>query len=219
MAADAGVSLGVVLAGIAILLTGWLWIDPVVSLIIVAVILVSTWGLLRDLVNLVLDAVPEDVDVVKVQAYLASLPGVNDVHDLHIWGIGTTETALTAHLVMQNAAGDDALLSRACRELHDQFGIEHATLQFETGDASYPCHLAPADTVGMHGGNQRVVTQRTQPIFVIGDVHGQFERLLGLLLSVGLVGPTMTWIGADAICGSLVIYSTAGRIVSMSSIW
>lgn len=147
MAADAGVSLGVVLAGIAILITGWLWIDPVVSLIIVAVILVSTWGLLRDSVNLALDAVPEDVDVVKVQAYLAALPGVNDVHDLHIWGMSTTETALTAHLVMQDASGDDALLSRACRELHDQFGIEHATLQFETGDASYPCHLAPADTV------------------------------------------------------------------------
>ena len=97
--------------------------------------------------NLALDAVPEDIDVPQIQTYLAGLPGVSDVHDLHIWGMSTTETALTAHLVMQDGSGDDAFLSRACRELHDQFGIEHATLQFETGDANYPCHLAPADTV------------------------------------------------------------------------
>lgn len=147
MAADAGVSLGVVLAGIAILATSWPWLDPVVSLIIVAVILVGTWGLLRDSVNLALDAVPEDIDVARVQAYLAGLPGVNDVHDLHIWGMSTTETALTAHLVMREATGGDALLSRVCRELHDEFGIEHAMLQLETGDPTYPCGLAPADTV------------------------------------------------------------------------
>jgi cobalt-zinc-cadmium efflux system protein len=147
MAADAGVSLGVVLAGIAILATGWTWIDPVVSLIIVAVILVSTWGLLRDSVNLALDAVPEDIDVARVQAYLASLPSVQAVHDLHIWGMSTTETALTAHLVIPNPSDDDALLAKACAELHDQFGIEHATLQVERGDPAYPCRLAPAETV------------------------------------------------------------------------
>jgi cobalt-zinc-cadmium efflux system protein len=147
MAADAGVSLGVVLAGFAILATGWLWLDPVVSLLIVVVILVGTWGLLRDSVNLALDAVPENIDETRVQAYLADLPGVNDVHDLHIWGMSTTETALTAHLVLREASGSDALISRACRELHDEFGIEHATLQIETGDCAYPCGLAPADTV------------------------------------------------------------------------
>jgi cobalt-zinc-cadmium efflux system protein len=100
MAADAGVSLGVVLAGVAILATGWWWLDPVVSLMIVVVILIGTWGLLRDAVNLALDAVPEGVDVHGVRQYLASLPKVVDVHDLHIWGMSTTETALTAHLVM-----------------------------------------------------------------------------------------------------------------------
>lgn len=147
MAADAGVSLGVVLAGFAILATGWQWLDPVVSLIIVAVILVGTWGLLRDSVNLALDAVPENVDETRVQTYLASLPDVSDVHDLHIWGMSTTETALTAHLVLRFSNGGDALLHRVCKELHDQFGIEHATLQVETGDPAFPCGLAPADTV------------------------------------------------------------------------
>jgi len=147
MAADAGVSLGVVLAGIAILATGWLWLDPVVSLMIVIVILVGTWGLLRDSLNLALDAVPENIDVVRVQAYLASLPDVSDVHDLHIWGISTTETALTAHLIVREITGGDALLSRVCKELHDEFGIEHATLQLEAGDSAYPCGLASADTV------------------------------------------------------------------------
>jgi len=147
MAADAGVSLGVVLAGFAILATGWQWLDPVVSLIIVAVILVGTWGLLRDSVNLALDAVPENVDEARVQAYLASVPDVSDVHDLHIWGMSTTETALTAHLVLRASNEGDALLHRVCKELHDQFGIEHATLQVETGDPAYPCGLAPADTV------------------------------------------------------------------------
>jgi len=147
MAADAAVSVGVVLAGVAILATGWLWLDPVVSLIIVAVILVGTWGLLRDSVNLALDAVPENIDAAQVQDFLSQLPDVREVHDLHIWGMSTTETALTAHLVLREATGGDALLSRACQELHDQFGIDHATLQFEHGDADYPCRLAPAETV------------------------------------------------------------------------
>ena len=147
MAADAGVSLGVVLAGVAILATGWQWLDPVVSLIIVVVIFVGTWGLLRDSVNLALDAVPEDIDVEKVQVFLSNLPGVTEVHDLHIWGMSTTETALTAHLIIQEVISSDALLSRVCKELHDEFGIEHATIQFETGDPAYPCGLAPADRV------------------------------------------------------------------------
>jgi cobalt-zinc-cadmium efflux system protein len=139
MAADAGVSFGVVLSGIAIVLTGWSWLDPVVSLAIVVIIFVGTWGLLRDSANLALDAVPENIDTMEVQGFLETLPEVIDVHDLHIWAMSTTETALTAHLVMPRGHGGDALLSRACRELHDQFGIEHATLQIEHGDAAYSC--------------------------------------------------------------------------------
>lgn len=147
MAADAGVSLGVVLAGFAMLATGLTWIDPVVSLVIVAVICVGTWGLLRDSVNLALDAVPEGIEVEAVKSYLTALPNVSEVHDLHIWAMSTTETALTAHLVIPNGGGGDALLARACTELHDRFGIEHATLQIETGDEAHPCRLAPADIV------------------------------------------------------------------------
>ena len=147
MAADAAVSLGVVLAGVAMLATRQTWIDPVVSLVIVAVICIGTWGLLRDSVNLALDAVPEGIKVEEVKNYLTALPGVAEVHDLHIWAMSTTETALTAHLVIPNGGGGDALLARACTELHDRFGIEHATLQIETGDAAHPCRLAPADIV------------------------------------------------------------------------
>lgn len=147
MAADAGVSLGVVLAGVAIGVTGWLWLDPAVSLAIVAVITAGTWGLLRDSVNLALDAVPGDIDILAVQSFLESLPGVTEVHDLHIWAMSTTEPALTAHLVLPGLTDDDALLARACRELHDRFGIEHATLQLEHGDQRHPCDLAPGDVV------------------------------------------------------------------------
>lgn len=143
MAADAIVSAGVVLAGIAILVTGWLWFDPIVSLIIVAVVVVGTWQLLRDSVNLALDAVPEGISPQAVQTYLAERPGVAQVHDLHIWAMSTTETALTAHLVMPSGYPGDAFLAETCKELHDHFGIEHATLQVETGDRNHPCALAP----------------------------------------------------------------------------
>ncbi len=146
MAADAGVSLGVVLAGVAILATGWWWLDPVVSLVIVGVILIGTWDLLRDAVNLALDAVPEGVDLPGVRQYLAGLPNVVDVHDLHIWGMSTTETALTAHLVMAEAVCDDAFLARIEGELHTLFGIEHATIQVETGNPAYPCRCRLAST-------------------------------------------------------------------------
>jgi cobalt-zinc-cadmium efflux system protein len=147
MAADAGVSLGVVLAGLAILLTGWLWLDPVVSLLIVAVIFVGTWGLLRDSVNLALDAVPEGIDTAAVAGYLGDLPGVTEVHDLHIWAMSTTETALTAHLVIPDAHDTDALMARICGEIHDRFGIEHATLQIERGDPAHPCGRTSAETI------------------------------------------------------------------------
>lgn len=147
MAADAGVSLGVVVAGIVILFTGWLWLDPVISLLIVAVIFVGTWGLLRDSTNLALDAAPEGIDVDQVNTYLTKLPAVMSVHDLHIWGMSTTETALTAHLVMPDGESGDGVLARAPQELHDTFGIEHITLQIESQAAARACSQVPAETV------------------------------------------------------------------------
>ena len=147
MAADAGVSAGVVAAGLGMVVTGWSWLDPAISLAIVAVILWGTWGLLRDSVNLALDAVPEGIESGTVQAYLGELPGVAEVHDLHIWGMSTTDVALTAHLVKPALEDDDALIARASRELRQRFGIEHATLQLERGRGGIPCHLAPADVV------------------------------------------------------------------------
>jgi len=141
MAADAAVSAGVVVSGAVILLTGWAWLDPVVSLGIAAVILVSTWGLLRDSVNLALDKVPEGVDVDSVQGFLAGLPGVTEVHDLHIWALSTTKTALTVHLVRADASGDGTLLRQVCTETRKRFGIGHATVQFETIETARACEL------------------------------------------------------------------------------
>ncbi len=105
----------------------------------------GTWGLLRDSVNLALDAVPEGIEAEEVKAYLQGLPGVSEAHDLHIWGMSTTETALTAHLVRSSDRVDDALVERAARELHDRFGIEHVTLQFE--NASHACAQAPDEVL------------------------------------------------------------------------
>lgn len=139
MAADAVIALGVVLTGVVMLETGWLRLDPVVSLIIVALIVYGTWGLLRDSVNLALDAVPQGIDVNSVREYLAGLPTCVDVHDLHVWGMSTTEAALTAHLVMAQTVCDDALLAKTASDLHHKFGIEHTTLQVEFGDPTYPC--------------------------------------------------------------------------------
>jgi cobalt-zinc-cadmium efflux system protein len=145
MAADAGVSLGVVVAGFLIIATGWRWIDPAISLAIAAVITWGTWGLLRDSVNLALQAVPQGIDLTEVRQYLSSLPHVTEVHDLHIWPMSTTETALTAHLVRDVDDCDCALLDQAARDLHRKFEIQHATLQFETLD--HRCHLAPEEKV------------------------------------------------------------------------
>ncbi|NJC40308.1 cobalt-zinc-cadmium efflux system protein [Brevundimonas alba] len=132
MMADAAVSIGVVLAGAAILFTGWSIIDPLVSLIIVAVILFGTWGLLKDSVNLALDAAPRGVDVEAVRAALLALPGVGAVHDLHVWGLSTTETALTAHLV-HDRPDPEALLAEAHTLARSRFAIHHTTLQLEAG--------------------------------------------------------------------------------------
>ena len=132
MMADAGVSIGVVIAGAAILLTGWTIIDPLVSLLIVVVILIGTWGLLKDSVNLALDAAPRGKDVAAIRSALLALPGVTAVHDLHVWGLSTTDTALTAHLVHDRADGH-ALLSEAQALARTRFEIGHTTLQLESG--------------------------------------------------------------------------------------
>lgn len=135
LAADAAVSLGVVVAGGVILATRWSWVDPVVSLVVSCVILVSTWSLLRDAMNLALDAVPEGIDPDAVRAHLRAQPGVRDVHDLHIWAMSTTETALTAHVVMQGERFDASFLSGVAHDLEHRFRIHHATLQVEPCDS------------------------------------------------------------------------------------
>jgi cobalt-zinc-cadmium efflux system protein len=147
MAADAAVSLGVVLAAAAILYTGWTWLDPAMSLVIAAVIVGGTWGLLRDSVNLALHAVPPRIDTGQIREYLSGLAGVAEFHDLHIWGMSTTETALTVHLVMAGGHPSDRFIAQAADELRERFGIGHATIQVETGDAAHPCVLAPDDVV------------------------------------------------------------------------
>lgn len=147
MAADAGISAGVVVAGFAILVTGYHWIDPIVSLAISAVIIWGTWDLLRESVNMAVQAVPQSVDLAAVKQYLTGLDGVVAVHDLHVWAMSTTETALTVHLVKPDAQIDDALIADVCDRLHHDFGIGHSTIQLESGGDAHPCKLAPEHTV------------------------------------------------------------------------
>ena len=147
MAADAAVSLGVVIAAVAVMMTGWLWLDPAVSIMIALVITYGTWSLLSASVNLALDAVPSNIDPQKIDAYFAALPGVTDVHDLHIWAMSTTEVALTAHLVRPGAGLDDKLLGKVCHDMQEKFGIGHVTVQVEQGDPEHACRLAPAEVV------------------------------------------------------------------------
>ncbi len=139
MAADAAVSLGVVIAGFIIYSTGWLWVDPAISLVIVLVITFGTWGLLKDSFHLSIDAVPTGIDLKAVGNYLKSISGVTEVHDLHIWAMSTTETALTAHLVIPDETKDDYFLKKICGELHSRFGIEHSTIQIEKSAQSANC--------------------------------------------------------------------------------
>ena len=146
MAADAAVSLAVVIGAGVIALTGILWIDPALSLGIAAVIVLGTWGLFRDSADMAMDAAPRTIDVEKVRRWLADQPGIEDVHDLHIWAISTTETALTAHLLRPANTDADAFLHATCEGLASRFGIGHSTLQVET-DAAHACRLAPAEVV------------------------------------------------------------------------
>ncbi len=143
MAADALVSLGVVIGGFVILLTGWHWIDPVMSIVINLVIVGGTWTLLTGSLTMTLNAVPKDVDMAKVREFLLGLPGVSAIHDLHVWSLSTTETAMTCHLVTPGGHPGDDVLHRAAEELEERFGIGHVTLQPEL-KAPTEEHLAEA---------------------------------------------------------------------------
>jgi cobalt-zinc-cadmium efflux system protein len=139
MAADALVSLGVVISGFVIWKFGLRWFDPMSSLLIALVIFWSTWGLLRDSLNLAIDAVPRGMDPQEIREWLSAQPGVEGMHDLHIWPMSTTETALTAHLLMSEPPTDDKFLHRLASQLHQKFKIAHATFQIERGDEDHPC--------------------------------------------------------------------------------
>ena len=140
MVADALVSLGVVIAGAVFIWTGWAWLDPVISLLIALVILLSTWGLLRHGLHLSLDGVPASIELDSVRNYLSDLPGVSTIHDLHVWAMSTSEIALTVHLVMPDGHPGDDFLCGITNALHHDFAITHATIQVETGDR--PCVLS-----------------------------------------------------------------------------
>jgi cobalt-zinc-cadmium efflux system protein len=146
MAADAAVSAGVVVAGFIIVKTGLSWIDPVTSLVIVAVIAIGTWGLLRDSVNMSLQAAPPGLDPAEVAGFLRGQAGVQEIHDLHVWPMSTTETALTVHLLVPGGYPGDAYTARVAADLKEKFGIDHATIQIET-DPATPCELESDKTV------------------------------------------------------------------------
>jgi cobalt-zinc-cadmium efflux system protein len=141
MAADAAISLGVAVAGVLILLTGWLWLDPAMSLLIAVIIFIGTWSLLRDSLNLAMDAVPRGVDLPGVRECLLRQDWIVGIHDLHIWALSTTETALTVHVVSHDERVDNARLIRLQALLHDDYHIEHATIQVEGWDEESSCLL------------------------------------------------------------------------------
>ncbi len=147
MAADAGVSLGVVLGGIAIFLTSLFWIDPAISLVIVIVIIISTWGVFRDSFNLAMDGVPKGINIDEVREFILQQDGVIAVHDLHIWAMSTTQVALTTHLVRDSHKLDDQFVHRLSNGLRDKFGIIHPTIQIESGDHAHLCDQASHDSI------------------------------------------------------------------------
>jgi cobalt-zinc-cadmium efflux system protein len=146
MLADAVVSLGVVISGVVMIFTGWYWLDPVISLVIVAVIVIGTWGLLRESVQLALNAVPANIDVTAVETYLRQCRGVTDIHDLHIWGMSTTECALTVHLVMPEGYPGDAFMDDIVQMLKERYSVQHCTLQVEQGTTDHACALQLSKT-------------------------------------------------------------------------
>jgi len=141
MAADAAVSLGVVVSGVIILFKNWIWIDPVISLVIVAVVLVSTWGLLRDSFNYAIDGVPNNIDTDKIRVYFLSFDCVERLHDLHVWPLSTSENAITVHLVVNTTSVDNDFLLKLKTELSEHFGLTHSTIQVESDGQSDICHL------------------------------------------------------------------------------
>ena len=147
MAADALIALGVVVTGFMIRRTGSLWLDPATSIAISVIIALGTWGLLKESVNLAMDAVPENIDPDAVETFLRSLAGVTDVHDLHIWAMSTTEPCLTAHLTVPGGTWDDSILASTKAALHERFGIEHSTVQIERGDSVHPCEQSSESAV------------------------------------------------------------------------
>ena len=141
MAADAGISAAVAVSGLVILYTNWSWLDPVMSLLVVAVVVYGTWGLLRDSVRLALDAVPPGVDLQRIRDYLANQPGVTDVHDLHVWALSTTGNALSAHLVMPAGHPGDESIDGIVITLRERFSMQHATLQVDLGTTHHHCAM------------------------------------------------------------------------------
>ncbi|CAE6700876.1 Zinc transporter ZitB [Paraburkholderia domus] len=141
MAADAAISAAVAISGLVILYTSWTWLDPVMSLLVVAVVVVGTWGLLRDSVRMALDAVPPGVDLQNIRDYLAEQPGVTDVHDLHVWALSTTGNALSAHLVMPAGHPGDESIDGIVVTLRERFSMQHATLQVDLGTTEHRCAM------------------------------------------------------------------------------
>jgi cobalt-zinc-cadmium efflux system protein len=151
MLADAAISLGVALAGLVMMFTGWYWLDPIVSLLIVGVIVIGTWDLLRESMQLALSAIPEHIDASEVEKYLRQCRGVTDIHDLHIWGMSTTESALTVHLVMPEGYPGDVYMDEIMLTLKERFTIHHSTLQVEQGTTNHSCALqSNAEAVHAH---------------------------------------------------------------------
>ncbi len=139
MVADGLVSVAVVIGGVVIYFTGWLLIDPLLSLLIIVIIAYSSWSLVKDSFNLSVDGVPENIDIQSIKEYLLSLPDVQEIHDLHIWAMSTTQVALTAHILRQTPNIDDDLLHQVARELKDRYGIHHSTIQIENGHCDLHC--------------------------------------------------------------------------------
>ncbi len=147
MAADAAVSAGVVLAGVIIAITGWSWIDPVVGIAITLAIVGGTWGLFRESIDLALDAVPRGIDTADITSMLAAIPGVSEVHDLHVWNASTSEISLTVHLVVPATANHEAVLAKAATDLRSRFGVSHTTIQLEQEEAGRTCAQRPAEVL------------------------------------------------------------------------
>ena len=147
MAADALISLGVVIAALVIHFTKWNWLDPIISIVISLIIIYGTWDLLKDSLRLSMDAVPSGIDPAAVKKYLESIEDVVEVHDLHIWAMSTTETAMMVHLSMKNSVVNNQKLANIGQNLKKQFKIHHSTIQVELYDEKFHCHLKPSDIV------------------------------------------------------------------------